>query len=499
MTETRRFIKESVIYTAGEILSKSLAFILIPIYTRFLTKSDFGIYTLVITIWPILVILYGKGFGGYIIRGYYDLSDRKLEKDFFGSIIAFSLLLSLILAVITHIFGDSIFQALFKSVSYKPFIQFAVGIAVIKLFINNMLSIYRAMRKPVIVVSLSIFNFFVTAVLIIFLVVILKKELWGVLWGQIFALGIVSIVFIFYISKNIRFTLQKKHITAAVLFMLPLIPHAIAGWIVNLSDRVLIERLCNLEDLAIYALGYQLAMSLEILINSMNQAWIPFFYTNVSNPDQNKELKKSSTFFFTTIVMIGLGLSLFSEEIIYIAGKTDYMASAKIFPLIIVAYIFYSIYFMCSAPILHAKKTFIFPLITIFSGAVNIGLNLLWLPKYGYIAAAYSTIISYILLAGLTYLVSLKFQRIPFQIIKISSSFSLAVLLYSSLYLFPALGFLLKILLKFGIFSLFPILLIGLKIIAWEEVKTYARLFLGRKRIGAHTTEQNINNDDLEV
>ncbi len=482
MTETRKFVKESAIYTIGEILSKSLAFILIPLYTRYLSKSDFGIYSVVITIWPILVILYGKGFGGYIMRGFYELDKPDQKNQFFGSILIFSFLLSLMLALITHFMGEGIFSLLFKEIPYKPFLQFAVGIAFLKLFLNNVLSIYRAQRKATTVVIISLLNFFSSTIIIIFLVVIMGKGLWGALGGQLIALILIAIFIMFYIQRDINFTIHKEYVIAGILFMLPLIPHAIAGWVVNLSDRIFIERFCSLEDLAIYSLGYQLAMALEVLINSMNQAWLPFFYSNVSKSDQKKEIKKSAHFFFLAVLTIGLLLCLFSQEIIFISGKAEYESSTKIFPLIIFAYILYTIYFLSASTILYAKKTYVFPIITISAGLINIGLNILFIPRMGYIAAAYSTIISYFFMAVLSYLISLKYFKIPYQFLKIGVALLIAILLYFSLFLFQNLSFEYRLILKISLFFLFLTLLNIFKIIPLKEIKTYIRLFLGKKK-----------------
>lgn len=256
MTETRRFIKESTIYAIGEILTKSLAFILIPVYTRYFTQDEYGIYNLVVTIWPVLVILYGKGFASYITRGYFDVKSEDGKREFVGSILLFSLVISLILAAVTHIFGEQVFGVIFKNIDYKPFLQFAVGIAIIKLFTNNVLAVYRAKRKPVSVVALSLVNFIITVSFILMLVVYLKMGLTGALKGQIWGLLVVSILFFIYILKDIRFTINKKYLMSAVVFVLPLVPHALSGWVINLSDRIFIERYCTLEDLAIYSLGY---------------------------------------------------------------------------------------------------------------------------------------------------------------------------------------------------------------------------------------------------
>jgi len=477
MRETRKFVKESVIYGVGEVFTKALAFLLIPLYTRYLTKSDFGIYNLVITIWPVLVIFYGKGLASYLIRGYFELTTEKQKKDFFGTILLLTILISLLLSGIIHLFGDYIFNPLFKEVSYKPFLQFAVAIAFFKLFINNLLSIYRAQRKPVTVVILSFVMFVITVSVIVWQVVILKKELWGVLWGQFISLALVSLIFFIYVQKDIHYHLDKKYIYAALTFSLPLIPHALSGWIINLSDRILIERFCTLEDLAIYSLGYQLAMALDILINSMNQAWIPFFYANAANPDQRKELKKSTTFYFIIVVAVGLLLGVFTNEIILLVGKEQYRAAIRIFPLIILAFIIHSIYYMASASLLLKKKTMIIPLITIVAGVINVGLNLYGLPKYGYMFAAYTTVFSYSLMSLGGVLFSWKYFPIPFQFTKMLLILFFAAGIYALSGLFSALPLLPQIGLKIFLLAFFPISLVLLRIVRIHDIQNFKGIF----------------------
>lgn len=480
MTETRRFIKESTIYTIGEILTKSLAFILIPVFTRYLTQDEYGIYNLVITIWPVLVILYGKGFASYIMRGYFEIESDKGKKEFVGTILLFSLIISLFLAALTHVFGGQLFGIVFKNMGYRPFLQFAVGIAIFKLFTNNVLAVYRAERKPVSVVSLSLVNFIITVGFILVLVVYLKMGLIGALQGQIWGLVIVSVFFFIYVMKDIRLTIKKRYLSSAILFVLPLIPHALSGWVINLSDRIFIERYCTLEDLAIYSLGYQLALALDILINSMNQAWMPFFYANAEKSENRKELRKSANFFFFSVVSLGLVLSLFSKEIILIAGRQSYAAAANIFPLIILAFVIHSVYYMTTASIFYRMKTGIIPVITIVSGAISIVLNIIFIPKYGYIAAAYTTIVSFSMAAFLGYLFSRRYFPIPFQLSKMLTIFILAAVLYILSTLFPETSLILNLILKIAFILIYILLIFTFRIIRFKELKDIKSFFFNK-------------------
>lgn len=481
MAETRKFVKDSMVYTIGEVLTKAVAFFLLPIYTRYLTQDEFGIYNLVITIWPILLILYGKGFSSFLIRGYHEIQIEQERRRFTGTILLFSLLVGVLFAVILHLFGNYIFSPLFKGVGYKPFLQFAVAIAFFKLLSTNVLALYRAERKPFRVVGLSSVYFVLYGLAAVVLVVILHLGLLGALWGQLGSLLIAGVLYLIFVSRDISFKWNSNYLKGAILFVLPLIPHELGGWAVNLSDRILIERFLSLEQLAIYSLAYQLALGLNMLITAINQAWIPFFYEIADQPQSVKELKKSTTFYFIVVIGIGLLLAMFSKEIILLMGEQKYIGAAAIFPLVIVAFIINVFYYIYAGAIFYANKTQYIPIITLCSGLVNIGLNFLLIPRYGYIAAAYTTIIAYGIMVLLSFFFSRKYYIVPMRYKTIGLISLIALAIYGISRLVPETPYYLSSIVKIALAGLFPITLIGVGIVKQQELRDFLWTLLKKK------------------
>jgi O-antigen/teichoic acid export membrane protein len=344
---------------------------------------------------------------------------------------------------------------------------------VLKIFISIVLAVFRAQRQPTTVVFLSIINFTFTVALILFFVVVLKTGLLGAIYGQVLGLGIVVLIFFKYVRKIINFKYYKTYTKGALLFILPLVPHALAGWVINLSDRILIERFCTLEDLAIYGLAYQLALALDILTISINQAWVPFFYSNAPNPQKSRELQKSGLFYFLLVLSIGLSLSLFSREITVLVGGNSYSTTQKIFPLIILAFVLRPIYFIFSPTLFYKRKTKLVPLITITAGIINVGFNLIFIPKIGYIAAAYSTILSYAILALMSYLLAKKYFLIPFQFRKATTTLLIAIILYLTSLINLNIPYPIVLIEKFLLVVSFPVFLLIFRILNLQEIKDF--------------------------
>lgn len=209
----------------------------------------------------------------------------------------------------------------------------------------------------------------------------------------------------------------------------------------------------------------------------MNQAWLPFFYANAGKLENRKELRKSANFFFFSVVSLGFVLSMFSKEIILIAGSQSYAAAATIFPLIILAFVIHSIYYMSTASIVYRMKTSIIPVITVISGVVSIVLNILLIPKYGYIAAAYTTIISFSMAALLSYLFSRRYYLIPFQFSKMLAICILAAILYSLSSFIPEIGLVLQLIIKFFFILIYIVLIFIFRIIRLKELRDIKKIF----------------------
>jgi len=291
ISEGRKFSKESSIYVIGEILSKSLLFILLPIYTSYLSTEKFSILMLVMMIWPVVVVLIGKGFSGYIIRGLYEYTDKK---RFLGTVLCFSMSIGFVLSLGIHLIGPWIFDFIFKEVNYKPYLQFGVFFAVFRLFFNHVVSIYRAKRQPLTSVVLSFVQFFAQFSAVVISIFILKTDLIGILQAFVIAYGVVTVIYIFKVSSEISFPFQWDVIKPGLLFVIPLIPHALSSWSVNYIGRVFIERHMSLTDLAVYSMASQIALILCVLNNGLNQAWVPFIYANAKTSQFNQFFKTNA-------------------------------------------------------------------------------------------------------------------------------------------------------------------------------------------------------------
>lgn len=408
MSEGKKFSRESSIYVIGEFISKAFSFILLPVYTHYLSLNDFAVFSLVAMIWPVVLILLGKAFASYILRGYYEYEDKQ---SFLGSVMFFSMSMGIVLTAIIHATGSMVVPCIFRDVQYRPFLQFGVFFALFRLFFSNVVTIFRAKRQPHISVILSIAQFAAQGAAVAVAIFILRTGLLGILQAQLIAYAAVSLLYLIVLWPEISLRIHPGIIKPALRFILPLHVHAIASWVVVYISRIFIENSLTLVDVSVYAAATQLAFILTVINSGLNQAWSPFVYANAEKRDFTDLFAVNARKLVVAVFFIGTALILFGRELLMILGKPEYQEALELFPLLVGAYLFQMLYFMYVAVIIYHKKTSLLPVISAVSGGICILLNAVLIPVWGLTAAAVSTLVSFILMFTAVYWYSRRYLR----------------------------------------------------------------------------------------
>jgi O-antigen/teichoic acid export membrane protein len=158
---------------------------------------------------------------------------------------------------------------------------------------------------------------------------------------------------------------------------------------------------------------------------------------------------------------MGLGISIFSKEVIKIfALNPSFWPAYKIVPIVTASYIFFGMRIIASLGMFLTKKTKYVANTTIVAAVLNILLNILLIPKFGMITAAYTTLISFVILYLLSYYYSNKCYEIPFENSKILKLFVLGTAFYFIATIFNGNSLAIRFLVKILLFVIFPFLLL---------------------------------------
>ncbi len=397
------FISHSKNYVSADVLSKGLGFISIPIFTRLLVPKEYGILGVFTSFVSIAGIVYGLGIRSAVTRYYYEKTDD-FDK-FYGSNVLLIIIWGFLLTGLLLIFRD-FFQDFLKI----PLGMIYIGIGTI--FSYSFFKIYQsylqASKQSKKLSSLNILRTASIFIIAIVITVLLKdNRFYGKAIAQLSVTGlfmVISLIAIFRISK---LKIEKKYIKYSLLFGVPIVFHLISNNILKQFDQIIINQLIGPEDTGLYSFAYKIGMILNIVAMGMQRAWSPMFYESL-NKKNYQDIENLARKYSKIVYLIAFSLILFSREVVMIMAAKEYHTALGVVPIVIIGYIFVYLYTMYVNFAFYHKKTYLIAVFTIIAGGINIGLNYLLIPRFGYIAAAWTTLISYVILF-LLHFINIKF------------------------------------------------------------------------------------------
>lgn len=399
------------LFTIFNLVNASGPILLLPFLTTYLSPESYGIIDLFNNSQLLLFPLLSLSINTAINRFYFD---NKMD---FSLVISSSLLLISsigILFVIVGFFLNDFYTSFFSlNIDYN-FTLLIIIYTFCLIFFEIRLGIWRVKRN---VKSYGIFRISKTIIeiaLTVYFIIYLQYDY----NGRIFSYVITSLLFllislIFLIKQeSIKIEFNKSYLKQILAYSTPIVFHTYGAVIINYSDRFFIPKLTNLNDLGVYAVGYQIGLIVSLLQNSINQAYAPYLFEQLSNKLDKVKYRKHaflySSFLLIITLVLGLIIHIFFDWFI---GE-EFKESEIIIYLIMMAFFFNGIYKFFVNFLFYHKNTKILSLITVFVGVLNLILNYTLISAYGIIGAAYATIISYFLLMILVVIVVNKYFKI---------------------------------------------------------------------------------------
>lgn len=399
-----KIIKAGSWYTITNFFIKGITFLTIPIFTRLLTTAEYG-FTSIYTSWVGIFSIF-ISFNLYSTVGRAKI-DFKEEYDEFNSSVMFFSLITFFLYLSIFI----LFESFFLSMTGLPKILFYLMVFQSYLFFLQEYIINK-FRFDYNYKAVSIVNIFLTGLGVlfsIFLIVMVFQDdrVFGKILGQILPLIVMGLfTLIYFISKG-KTLVNFKYWKYALILGVPLVFHALANVINSQFDRILINRYLGPSEAGIYSFSYNIGIIIQVLSTSFNQAWVPWFYEKMET--RNLKTIRSYAGMYRDVFTVAYAVVLLiSPELIKIMGDKNYWAGISIMPWIMMAYYFQFMYsFEFQIEIVH-KKTYLISAASILSAIINITLNIIFIPKYGYTAAAITTVVSYFFLFLFHYFMASK-------------------------------------------------------------------------------------------
>lgn len=416
-------------YMLSSLLTKGINILVLRVYTEYLNPSQYGILDTLNSIALFLPFFISLYLDSAFARFYHEYkNDSKKLKQLFSSIFIFvfffgSFVTVLVLWVSKYWLND------FLEIPLYPYIYLAFIPPLFQQLGSLGLVFLRQSLRSKETVLVEIGSLLVNLIIALPLLILFDFGILAKLWGNFGAsLALFLFYLVFFIRKGLlKFTFNKTLLKESLIYSIPLMPAFLGSWLAGLSDRLVIAKHTGVEQVGYYAVGLMLGKLLYMVHDAITQVIGPISISGLIDDNQRTKQKMGtlSSVIWTYMLLLNLMLYVFSKELILIFANKAYNNAAFIIPIIGFSYVLGSQSRIFSSIIMYHKKNWIFSSGGIIQGLLNLLLNLLFIPTFGYIFAAYSTVISFLFYTLWILFWSFKIDKLPFDPKKYSISLTL--------------------------------------------------------------------------
>lgn len=391
MNKYKTVLKHTLYVTVGTVGSKLLYVLMLPLYTRWLTTSEFGAADTVTTIADILVILVFLNIGESIFVCPKNASEEN-QKKYFTSGFLFILVMMAVAALVFCCIGV-FFQENSIFVKYKYPLYFLLVARYIQVFVQ---SFTRSLNKMIIYSTTGIILTFLIAILSIILVP--KYGVYGYLISIAFAHLLTAVYTSLAAKLYLYFELSKydsQSLKEMLRYSIPLAPNSIMWWLINGINRPIMSSILGYGAIGVYAVSSRISGVINSLSEVLGTAWGNSVLDEYNKNGFEEFYNNYMRFLITVYFLGGLFMILISEPLVHIFSTQEYYAAYKYIPLLVLGLIFSGIS-SCVGQIFAAiKKSKYFLYSSIFGGIVSIVFLLLLIKPFGLFGVAISLCISF--------------------------------------------------------------------------------------------------------
>jgi O-antigen/teichoic acid export membrane protein len=332
--------RHSMVYLLGIILSKAVSFVMLPVYTRFLTPGDYGIMELIEMTLDVISIIAGGGIATGIFRFYHKADTEAERKAVVSTALQFLAATYVVVALGVWFAAPWLSSLVFRTAVYAPLVRIAACTLVFQsLFIAPMAFIRVSNRSPVFV-AISLSKLVLSLSFNIYFVVHLRMGARGVLTSNLIANAVIGTALVAMVLRNVGLSWSAGTARSLVRYGIPLIWTQFATFIATFGDRYFLQHVSNVTSVGLYTLAYQFGFILGTVgYMPMELVWVPARFAAAKRPDRDEILARAFIYINVWLLSAAVGLTLFIGDVLHVMTTPAFYPAATYVPLILVAYV----------------------------------------------------------------------------------------------------------------------------------------------------------------
>ncbi len=454
----RRLVTTGVSYTASSVISKLIAVALLPVYTRFLSPSDYGSAEVLLASVIVISIFVRFGIVEALMRFYYRFDTSQQQQAAVKASFTFLLISSTLGALVAAYFAGPLSELFLGQRETELMLITVFGFWVFTNY-ELLLSLFRLDERARDYFLTSLANVLLTVALTVWFVVVEEQGAKGLLLGNFIGSAVLYIVLVFVQHRRIGFSLNGALLKPMLRFGIPTMPAEISIFSMNFIDRFILARSVGLAEAGLYSIAVKFSQVVTVLVRAFQLAWPPLAYSIRDDDEARGVYAVIVTYYVLICSWAVVGLALLSRWLLRLLVAEQFFDAYKAIPLVATGVTLYGLYLVLVVIMGRVGRTeYNFP-VSGAATAVNIGLNLILIPAYGIVGAGVALVISYLVMLSLMYFVSQRYFSVPFQWLRLAHILGVAVALVAVGELFTPTSGAVGLLLRGALVAAFPVIL----------------------------------------
>jgi O-antigen/teichoic acid export membrane protein len=408
----RRLATTGAAYTAASIVSKLIAVVLLPLYTRYLTPADYGAAEVMFAAIVSVSIVVRLGTIEALLRFYY--KDGEDPARVVATSFAALFWVATAAALILLPFAKPISEALLDE-SAPDLARIAIGGLWVSTMFEYLLTLFRLEERARAFFVTTLLSVLSAIALTVILVVGKGEGARGLLLGSYISGAVFVLGLIWVHRRRLSLWIDRKLLRRLMRFGLPTMPAELSLYLLNFVDRIIIVRTVGLAEAGLYSLAVKFAQGVNVLVRGFQLAWPPLAYSIRDDDEARGVYAVVVTLFVAGCSFVVTGMWLLSRWIVRALAAPEFFGSYKAIGLIATAVTLYALYMVLVVILGRTGRTeFNFPA-TLAALVANIALNLALVPPFGIVGAGIALVASYLVVLALMYGFTQRLFPVPYE------------------------------------------------------------------------------------
>lgn len=471
MSEIRRLVKHSTIYSLGHVLNRAAAFLLLPLYTRHMSVAEYGFLELLYSVKVVAASLLSMGLAHATLRFYFEYQEERDRRRVVGTTLAALWLLAVPAVAALWMGSPWLAKTVLGEAGYALELNLLFSLMLLEMSTEVGLAYLRAREYSKLFVGVCTMQLFMQVAVSIYAVGVLGMGVRGVLFGNLAAAAAGWTVLMSVVLRECGLSFDRAKLAQVLRYSAPFVLSSICAVIVNNADRFLLKTYASMADLGLYSLAIKFGILMQVLLlEPFHQSFGAFRFSIMNHPDNRQILGRILKFAAFGLLFLGLAISLFAEPGLRLLAAPEYHAAHTLVPVIVLGYTISGLTYFFQTGILYQKRTSYIFYITLVSGLTALAGNFLLIPRFEAAGAAASVVLRSVVTIAVTYAISNRLYPIVHRRWELVKMYAAGALLYAASRLLPSNPLSFSIASRNLVWLCFPVLVVLFGCVTRQEL-----------------------------